>query len=390
MRNLTMEPTTMSETSYAVLGLFDTPDALMQAIPKVRAAKLGTVEAYTPYPLHGLDEALGLRRSPLGGMVLVMGILGALTAFGAQYWISAIDYPIITGGKPADSWEAFIPIMFEVMVLFATFTAGLGMLFLLNKLPFFGHPVLSSKAIKGITRDRYGLAIEADSESFDSAAAAKALGEAGALEVEVLPAPDRSPFLTSDFILRTTGGIFVACLVAGISIYTLTKWFPLLPPMRYMQDQPRLNAQKPSSFFKDGHGMQQPVAGTVARGYLPLAVKSQEEAASLVNPLPRTPEIFALGRQAFHNRCEVCHGALGTGVGSLTIAYGAKPANLQAQQFRDYPDGKIYWVIMNGKNAMPSQAADLTENQRWAVVHYVRALQRAQNATDEDLNGAAR
>jgi len=379
----------MPETSYAVLGLFDTPDALMQAIPRVRASKLGTVEAYTPYPIHGIDEALGLRRSPLGGMVLVMGILGAITAFGFQYWISAIDYPIITGGKAANSWEAFIPIMFEVTVLFATFTAGLGMLLLLNKLPFFGHPVLSSKSIKGITRDRFALAIEADDEAFSSTSAAEVLRDAGAVEVEVLPAPDRSPFLTSDFILRTLGGIFAACLVAGVAMFFATKWFPLLPPMRYMQDQPRLNAQKGSTFFKDGHGMQRPVAGTVARGHLPTATGTQEAAASLVNPLPRTKAVFAQGKKAYGNRCEVCHGAIGNGVGSLTAAYGGKPANLQAQQFRDYPDGKIYWAIVNGKNAMPAHAADLTDTQRWAVVHYVRALQRAQNAKDEDLKVVA-
>jgi mono/diheme cytochrome c family protein len=380
-----MEMCAMSETSYSVLGIFETPDALMQAIPKVRATKLGTVEAYTPYPIHGIDEALGLRRSPLGGMVLVMGILGAITAFGFQYWISAIDYPIITGGKGAGSWEAFIPIMFEVTVLFATFTAGLGMLFLLNKLPFFGHPVLSSKAITGITRDRYVLALEAEDESFDSQAAAQALRSAGALEVEVLPGPDRSPFLTSDYILRTLGGIFAACLVSGLAMFFATKWFPLLPPMRYMEDQPRLNAQKASAFFQDGHGMQLPVSGTVARGYLPTATGTQEEAAILVNPLPQTKAVFALGHKVFTNRCEVCHGALANGLGSLTAAYGAKPANLQAQQFRDYPDGKIYWAIVNGKNAMPSHAPYLTERERWAVVHYVRALQRAQNAKDEDL-----
>ncbi len=380
----------MSETSYAVLGLFDTPDALMKAIPKARASKLGTVEAYTPYPIHGIDEALGLRRSPLGGMVLVMGTLGAITAFGFQYWISAIDYPIITGGKAASSWEAFIPIMFEVTVLFATFTSGLGMLFLLNKLPFFGHPVLSSKSIKGITRDRFALALEAEHDGFDSAAAAQTLREAGAVEVEVLPAPDRSPFLSSDFILRALGGIFVACLVSGFAMYMATKWFPLLAPMSHMQEQPRLDAQEPSSFFKDGHGMQAPVAGTVARGHLPTATGTQEAAAALVNPLPRTPAVFALGQKAYNTRCVVCHGALANGVGSLTAAYGGKPANLQAQQFRDYPDGKIYWAIVNGKNAMPAQAADLTEDQRWAVVHYVRALQRAQNAKDEDLKVVAR
>ncbi len=379
----------MSETSFSVLGIFDTPNSLMAAIPKLRATKLGTVEAYTPYPIHGIDDALGLRKSPLGGMVLVMGILGALTAFGFEYWISAVDYPIITGGKAAGSWEAFIPIMFEVTVLFATFTAGLGMLLLLNKLPFFGHPVLSAKAITSITRDRYVLALEAESEAFDSQAAIAALQAAGATDIEVLPAPDRSPFLTSDYILRTLGGIFVACLVAGLGIFTLTKWFPLLRPMVNMQDQPRLNSQKPSSFFKDGHGMQRPVAGTVARGHLPTATGKQEEAASLVNPLPRTKEVFEVGRKAYHNRCEVCHGALGNGVGSLTAAYGGKPANLQAQQFRDYPDGKIYWAIVNGKNAMPSHAADLTDAQRWSVVHYVRALQRAQNAKDEDLKVVA-
>lgn len=390
MRNLlTMETTTMSETSYAVLGVFDTPNALMKAIPQVRASKLGSVEAYTPYAIHGIEDALGLRRSPLGGMVLVMGVLGAITALGAQYWISAIDYPIITGGKGAGSWEAFIPIMFEVTVLFATFTAGLGMLFLLNKLPFFGHPVLSSRAIKGITRDRYILALEAENEAFDSAAAARALQGAGATEVEVLPAPDRSPFLTSDYILRTAGGIFTACVAAGLVMYFATKLFPVLAPMKYMQDQPRLNAQKASTFFKDGHGMQRPVAGTVARGHLPTATGTQDESAALVNPLPRTKAVFAAGREAYKNRCEVCHGAVGDGLGSLTAAYGAKPANLQAQQFRDYPDGKIYWAIVNGKNAMPSHAADLTESQRWAVVHYVRALQRAQNAKDEDLKVVA-
>ena len=379
----------MPETPYAVLGIFDTPDALMRAIPMVRSAKLGTVEAYTPYPIHGIDEALGQRRSPLGGMVLVMGLLGAITAFGFEYWMSAIDYPIITGGKAPNSWEAFIPIMFEVTVLFATFTAGLGMLFLLNKLPFFGHPVLSSKAITGITRDRYALALEAEDEAFDSGAAARALKAAGAMEIEVLAAPDRSPFLTSNYILKTLGGIFMACVVSGLAMFFITKWFPLLAPMKHMQDQPRLGAQKASAFFKDGHGMQLPVPGTVARGYLPMATGTQEQAASLVNPLPRTKEVFALGHRVYSNRCEVCHGALANGVGSLTAAYGGKPANLQAQQFRDYPDGKIYWAIVNGKNAMPSHAPYLTNQERWAVVHYVRALQRAQNAKDEDLKVVA-
>ena len=374
----------MSNQAFAVLGLFDSADALMTAIPQVKARKLGRLEAYTPYPIHGMDEALDLRRSPLGGMVLVMGILGAITTLGFEYWMSAVDYPIVTGGKAPWSWEAFVPIMFEVTVLFATFTAGLGMLLLLNKLPFFGHPILASRAIRSITRDRFALAVEADPE-LDAEAAKAALRAAGAHDIELLAAPDRAPFLTSDFILRALGGIAAACLVSGFVMFWAIKLFPVLPPMSHMQDQPRLGAQQGSAFFKDGRGMRMPVQGTVARGYLPLGVATQEEAAALPNPLPRTRAVFALGKAAFTDRCAVCHGALANGAGSLTAAYTAKPANLQAQQFRDYPDGKIYWVIVNGKNAMPSHAADLTEDQRWAVVHHVRALQRAQNAKDEDL-----
>lgn len=372
-------------SAHSVLGLFDTPDALLKAIHEVKPKDLGTLEAYTPYPIHALDGALGLRRSPLGGMVLVMGILGALTALGFQFWISAIDYPIITGGKAPNSWEAFVPIMFEVTVLFSTFTAGLGMLLLLNKLPFFGHPVLQAEAMKSITRDRFALAIEAGEAGLDVEAARAALQAAGAASVEVVPAPEKAPFLTASEMLRSLGGIAVACIVAGAAMYGAIKLVPVLPPMVHMQDQPRMDAQKPSAFFKDGRGMRNPVPGTVARGHMSLGVATQEEAASLVNPLPLTREVLVKGRTAFRNRCEACHGSLGNGVPSLTSAYGAKPANLQSQQFRDYADGKIYWAIVNGKNAMPPHAAELDETQRWAVVHYVRALQRAQNAKDADL-----
>jgi mono/diheme cytochrome c family protein len=355
----------------AAIGLFDTPDALLEAVRRLRAQGL-ELEAHSPYPVHGLDAELGLRPSPLGGMVLVMGILGALTALGFQYWISAVDYALVTGGKPPGSWEAFIPVMFEVTVLFATFTAGLGMLGLLNGLPSFGHPLLASRAIGAITRDRFGLAVSGR----DPAAA---LAAAGAREIELLEAPG-GPELTSRFILRALGGIGLACAGAGLAAFAAVRFMPVLPPMVHMERQPRLDPQQPSGFFPDGRGMRMPVPGTEARGYL-----APEEDAARVNPLPRVPGVFALGRKAFMNRCAVCHGPLADGRGSLSAAYGGKPANLQAQTYRDYPDGRIYQVIVQGKDAMPAQGADLTETERWAVVHYLRALQRAQNALDTDL-----
>jgi mono/diheme cytochrome c family protein len=377
-----------SGRSTMVLGLFENADALLSAANALKPRKLGRLEAFSPYPIHGIDEALGLKHSPLGAMVMVMGIVGALTALGFQYWISAIDYPIVTGGKAPWSWEAFVPIMFEVTVLFATFTAGLGMLFLLNRLPFFGHPLLESSSIAAITRDRFALGVEVDASddaSIDTKTAVSALEELGATSLEIMTPAESEPLLTSTFVLRVVGGVAVACLVSGVLMYWTIKLFPELPPMSHMLDQPRVGPQQSSRFFRDGRGMRLPAKDTITRGHLTLGATTQDEAATLVNPLPRDERTLLLGKQKFTERCAVCHGALADGRGPLTLAYRAAPANLQSAQYRNYSDGRIYWAITNGKNAMPSHAADLSPDQRWAVVHYVRALQRAQNANDQDL-----
>jgi mono/diheme cytochrome c family protein len=376
----------MPERVFAVIGLFENADALLRAVPLARERGVGRIEAYTPYPVHGLATALKLRRSPLGGMVLVMGILGALSAIVFEWWANAVDYPTVTGGKALFSWEAFVPIMFEVSVAFATFTAGFGMLVLLNRLPFFGHPLLSSPAMAAITRDRLALAIEAENgAALDAAAARAALADAGAASLEVVPYPAPAAKITAGTLWRLAAGIGLACLVAGQLMYWSVKLFPVLPPMVKMLDQPRLDAQRPSSFFADGRGDRLPAAGSVARGYLPYDVSSPAEVAALVNPLARTPEVMAEGRRVYEVYCVVCHGPLATGDPLLTKAYGAKPANMQSATMRAYPDGHYYDIVMRGKNAMPSYAADLSLDERWAVIHYVRALQRAQNASDEDL-----
>jgi len=375
----------MRDPTFAVLGLFDSAQALVDAIPPVKSAGLGALEAYTPYPIHGIDPKLGFRRSPLGGMVFVMGVLGAVTALFFEWWMSAIDYPTLIGGKALFSWQAFVPVMFEVTVLFATFTAGLGMLMLLNKLPLFGHPMLAARSMTGITRDRFALGIEGDGERLlDVDACTAVLTAAGAVEVEVVPALV-NPGWTATFATRSIFGIVVACLVSGVGMYWGIKLFHVLPPMVHMQEQPKLMPFEPSTFFADGRGMQPPAPGSVARGHLPYTFKALEDALSLPNPLPATDKVLARGKKEYGEHCTVCHGALGDGVTTLTAAYGAKPANFHTQTLREYTDGKLYHTIVVGKNAMPSYAVDLTEEERWSVVHYIRALQRAQNARPEDV-----
>lgn len=376
----------MADRPFAVLGLFSSAQAILDAVPKVKARGLRRLEAYTPYPVHHLDEVLGFERSPLGKIVLVMGLLGTTVAVVLQGWTSVVDYPMFTGGKPLFSWQAFVPILFEITVLFATFTSGLAMLFVLNRLPFFGHPVLASKAIASITRDRFALSVEAAGDPLDVDAARSALIAAGAETVEIVNAPPDEPALSLRAWVRTAAAIALACAVAGVATWGAIKLIPVVPPMVHMQNQPRLNPQKPSRIWKDGRGMRMPVPGTVARGHLPYLFANAEEAgAALTNPLPRTPEVLARGRKAFLVHCAVCHGPLGNGTPSLSSEYGAEPANLHASTLREAPDGALYHVIRSGKGLMSSYAADLSEDERWATVHYVRALQRSQSARDEDL-----
>ncbi|MGD0835849.1 MAG: quinol:electron acceptor oxidoreductase subunit ActD [Polyangia bacterium] len=374
-----------SASTFAVVGLFAEPEAIIAAARRIRPRKLGRLEAYSPYPVHGLAQAIGLGESRLGTYVMGMGVLGALLAILFEWWTSAIDYPLNTGGKPLFSWQAFVPVMFEVTVLFATFTAGLAMLFAFNRLPLFGHPILHAKVIGQITRDRLALSLERTGPGFDTEQARRALLESGALSVETVALPSfAEPSLR--WLLRTVAGIVAACLVAGVGIYLAEKLVPVVPPMIHMHDQPKLNAFRPSTFFADGSGMRPAVAGTVARGHLPFLPKSPEEAGRiLVNPLPLDQRVAQRGRKVFDDHCAVCHGVVGNGVPLLSSAYGAKPANLLSSDLRGRPDGYIYGVLMLGKNAMPSYAADLDADDRWAAVHYVRILERAEDARDEDL-----
>jgi mono/diheme cytochrome c family protein len=374
-----------NRTVLSVVGIFDSPETMMAAIPGVKARIKGKLEAYTPYPIHGLDKALGFRKSPIGGMVLVMGIIGALSGVGFELWTSGVDYPLVTAGKPYFSWEAFVPIMFEVTVLFATFTAGLGMLLLLNRLPLFRHPMLRSSSLPLVTRDKFALAVESGGETLDPGAIASVLRGFGAGSIEVIEEPEDSGPVSLRFFTAVLLAIGLSCGLAGILTYWSIKLFPVSIPMVHMLDQPRLDPQRADNFFKDGFGMRMPVPETVPRGFMPYLMRNQDRAAALVNPLPRTEEVMTQGRQVFKNYCSVCHGLLGSGMPSLTAAYGAKPANMTAQKIIDYPDGKIHYAIMAGKNAMPSYAADLSEDERWETVHYVRVLQRAMNAKDDDV-----
>jgi hypothetical protein len=151
---------------YGLMAEFSEPTELIAAIRRTREAGYRDIDAYTPYPAEEVSEALAFHRNRLPLIVLIGGILGGLGGYLLQYWTSAIDYPINVGGRPLNSWPAFIPITFETTVLVAALFAVLGML-ALNGLPMPYHPVFNVPEFARATRDRFFLCIEATDPQFD-------------------------------------------------------------------------------------------------------------------------------------------------------------------------------------------------------------------------------
>jgi len=169
---------------HGVLAEYRSAQELLDAAQRAHAAGYRAMDAYTPFPIEALSEVIcdhHPSRVPL--VCLAGGIVGALSGWGLAFWTSAINYPLNIGGKPFNSWPAFIPVIFETTVLFAAFSAGLGML-ALNRFPEPYHPVFNvERFCATASRDGFFLCIEATDPKFDRESARQFLTESGAAGV---------------------------------------------------------------------------------------------------------------------------------------------------------------------------------------------------------------
>jgi hypothetical protein len=172
---------------YGLMAEFLRPDDLIEATQHAFDRGYRMMEAYTPFPVDGLAEALGFHRNRIPAVVFIGGLTGGVCAFFMQWFSAVVHYPIDVGGRPFNSWPAFIPITFEVTVLAAAFSAVLGM-FYFNGLPRPHHPVFNVPSFALASRNRFFLCLQARDPLFDVDSAWKFLEEHRPKTISVVPA----------------------------------------------------------------------------------------------------------------------------------------------------------------------------------------------------------
>jgi len=177
----------MSSTpkTWGLLAQYETPREIYKACERVRDAGYTKWDSCTPFPVHGLDRAMGLKPSTLPWYVLLIGICGSIFALSFEIWTMGHEYPIITQGKPLYSLPAFVPVWYEFTVLSSCLTVFFGN-WILNRLPQYYHPAFKSKAFDRVTDDKFFIMIEAGDSRFDLEKTKALLGDSGASLIEEL------------------------------------------------------------------------------------------------------------------------------------------------------------------------------------------------------------
>ena len=175
----------MEDNTYGIVAEFASPYELLEAVKAVRNAGFSKIDTHTPFPIHGMDKAMGLPNSKLPWLVLCGGLMGTASAILLQWWMNGYDYPFHIGGKPLVSYQSYVPIGFELTVLFSAFTAVFGML-AMNFLPQPYHPLFTHPRFGRFSDDGFFLSIEARDPSFSESKAREVLKTAGGTEITLI------------------------------------------------------------------------------------------------------------------------------------------------------------------------------------------------------------
>jgi hypothetical protein len=251
-----------SSFAVGVLAEFAGPKALVSAANFIRLQGFTKTDAFSPFPVHGIDPALGIQPTRLPWFVLVVGICGGIGALLMQWWMNAVNYPYLISGKPLFSLPANIPVTFEVIVLTSAFATFFGML-ALNGLPRHSNPLLEVEQFRRVTCDRFFLYISATDPLFENHDIVELFRRAGALTIRDVP-----PSQSSENIPRMSTALALIPIVGIAWARTTTSEEPRIDLFADMDAQNRPGPQQRSNLFADGRAMRPQLPGTVAVGDL--------------------------------------------------------------------------------------------------------------------------
>jgi hypothetical protein len=178
-------PAKVEKDIYGLVAEFANPDALVHAAEKVREAGYKVYDCHSPFPIHGMDEAMGETRSPIGYIVGGAALLAFFSFVAFLYWVTAVDYKFVISGKPYFSYQAFVPVIFAVCVLTSAIVATFGMI-AINRLPQWFHPLFESKNFARVTDDGFFVSVAAVDPKFDISATSDFLTGIGGTNIEVI------------------------------------------------------------------------------------------------------------------------------------------------------------------------------------------------------------
>lgn len=400
---------------YGLIAEFSEVEPFVRAARQVRQEGFRRWDAHSPFPIHGMDPAMGIRHTRLPWLVFVFGVIGCISGVSMQWWMNATDpqnwswvptflqgYDYVISGKPMWSLPANIPVIFETTVLLAALAAVVGML-ALNGLPRWHHPLFSSHRFLRVTSDRFFLCIEARDARFDeneTAAFLQSLGGSAVERVYWPPATPRPRWIPIGTLIIACLAVFPPILVYKLNVAMSPE--PRIHIIPNMDNQPRYKAQMAGP-FNDQRAMRPPVPGTIARqddwalGNDPHFYEGRVSGAwatTFPSQLEISVPFIRRGQERFEVNCAVCHGLDGAGNGIVNqrvrdksqISSGwVPPTSLTDQTVRDRSVGHIFNSITNGIRTMPPYKDQISVADRWAIVAYVRALQRSQHADVADV-----
>ena len=395
-----MKPANVSTDSTPVVGIlaeFAAPEALKAAAAGLFAAGYTRYEAYSPYPVHGLDVPPGRKRSAIPWLVLAGGVVGCVAATALQWWTNAVDYPYWISGKPLFSLPANIPITFELIILFGALAAFVGALAIAN-LPEWHHPLFACERFRRGAAVAFFLGVDAADPRFDETRTAALLRSLGATNAELYHRPRTRRDVPG--VLRATAALAAALALLPplwLAAYRFQrKTSPRIHVILDMAFQPKYLPQQYSPLFEDTRDMRPPVAGVVGADapigdarYFRGAVGGKPAETF---PMPVTSAGMRRGQERFDIFCATCHGLAGDGDGITShLAFAreepkwVRPSSLHDAAIVAQPVGRLFQTISDGIRTMPSYASQIPVEDRWAIVLYVRALQRSQDAAMKDV-----